>query len=1558
MARDVHKLRAAADKQAKRTAVLGDERRHMLSSARVMLAALALFAVHFVAFFDASGVEWDGSFYSALELVSISLGVGICVWTGMLLPIIADIVRLPSRARVRIRALQKPAPDPELDEPEVTVSTVSKASRMRRLIRIAARSARRVYESRTFWMSRSIRHAGFCAVYIWSTYWMDQRLENGGWSFAAMPPGFVLVNYLSFWTSYLDLVLEVASGGEQQLLTMGTFVELLTQPLAVLVISRAIGGLRGVRAYSYTDGLPNRPGGELALGQQLQLDRVHADATNWLFLFGWLRFLAAHRIHTMAMYKWQFKETVVRIVGLVMAVLSIFLVIAGAMFTLEARLNGDDTFVNFYDFSYFAVGARAVRCAAFRVLVSALGACVCVYVARTLPSVQRARCAACRVLVSLVVACVCVLSVLDVVACPLACSHPLLPASLCPLGPGLPAIRPAAACLCVCRCLWGQQPGGRVSPGGQAATGVHSPGIEPLARSSTTRACPAKAPSESPSGSIRKTRASARRRAPLSAQPTCVPTPPAETRPPFLPSPLPPLPPPPPHPHTHLTPCPAVTGATVGYGDFSPTTPLSRFVCIAAIIVTITWIPTQIAELNAAFAEPRRSWGELPGPREPYVLLVGHVTPWQLKVFVRNMDRMVKDDYHRPPEKIVLLSPLGVGEYGLEEKMRLRSLRRKLYVYEGDVLTSLQLGTLDSPINMANLTHAFVYPGSDSGLTDDSNAVLRTFALLNFVLPSSVTLMINRAANYHLAKGLAIQNVLCVNELQMRLLGKAATDTPGILCLVSNLLISANEFGTTERAYVRALYDGGSDVEGESDGEDEAEDGRWSYGTARAQASEKRERHVAHLVREPLAMLAGFGNNAHNGRPRRGRPPQQRPLTDSALFDLSSYLLGAESHLVVHRLPKWAVGRTSGWLYAQLSAVDMVQLLAVRDEMHMHIWARDVLLKPSMEAIYVTRSDRTLAAMLNSLTPPLRSSAEVVRALTKAPAPPERAGKQPFWRAHKPDPAAALEEPSATEVRALLRGERIVILGAPPDTRTLLTVLFNKRSAASELLRVTQISNAPFDSAASLARTFNGKGHGTRYEFIPADPLEHEVLKTHLLAPGLHTVFVFHDNLRAGGESRTDAAVCAGKVQAMLSQLKRMSDARVLISLPSTADVRFVERSKWWPSSDDVISGHLTSPSYAAGRLTVRARSCSLAGRHGAGESVSLRRCACLAVCVCVCLCLSVPACLCLPLSVSLSACLPVSRARSQSEFRPAVHRASRHPPSHSPNTRRPARLPPSTHTRTQADEVFFPLMMGWAKDGLISFLRALTDTLVDPAEIRLFELPPQLLSRAAPAPTLYDEHKLGSKRLRPSLASGGPGGSRDAEPVAASGAVAGSGAAEASGAAVEPEPEVDALTYGELRQEALALGFLPIGLYRMRAPDQDKSIAMLPYVFTNPPNLTTVYVTDRMYALIRVSTKASSMHTDAFSARARHGAAIMIQRQLREWRQQRWERSRRHELVRKKLHRPDSRPRSRMFASLDLASSLDFSFPALDFSRGFETFGRPRSTPSSPTRRAHSGAA
>ncbi|KAJ1622335.1 hypothetical protein T492DRAFT_846363 [Pavlovales sp. CCMP2436] len=109
------------------------------------------------------------------------------------------------------------------------------------------------------------------------------------------------------------------------------------------------------------------------------------------------------------------------------------------------------------------------------------------------------------------------------------------------------------------------------------------------------------------------------------------------------------------------------------------------------------------------------------------------------------------------------------------------------------------------------------------------------------------------------------------------------------------------------------------------------------------------------------------------------------------------------------------------------------------------------------------------------------------------------------------------------------------------------------------------------------------------------------------------------------------------------------------------------------------------------------------------------------------------------------------------------------------------------------ADEFFYPLMMGWYKQGLTEFVTKLTDGVLDPTEAKLIELPKQFCSTA--------------KR---------------------------------------------SWTMGEIVAPMMSAGLLPIALYRNR--NSHSARYMLPYVLTNPPHATVLRNSDRIYVLIRES--------------------------------------------------------------------------------------------------------
>eukprot|EP01069_Polyplicarium_translucidae_P000906 Polyplicarium_translucidae@DN143_c0_g1_i1.p2 len=68
-----------------------------------------------------------------------------------------------------------------------------------------------------------------------------------------------------------------------------------------------------------------------------------------------------------------------------------------------------------------------------------------------------------------------------------------------------------------------------------------------------------------------------------------------------------------------------VTVSTVGYGDFSPTTVLSRLLTMAFILGAFMLLPGQVQRLWQAIYAPAIQLGSAPGKNEDFVLLLGPI---------------------------------------------------------------------------------------------------------------------------------------------------------------------------------------------------------------------------------------------------------------------------------------------------------------------------------------------------------------------------------------------------------------------------------------------------------------------------------------------------------------------------------------------------------------------------------------------------------------------------------------------------------------------------------------------------------------------------------------------------------------------------------------------------------------------------------------------------------------------------------------------------------------------------------------------------------------------
>jgi len=647
----------------------------------------------------------------------------------------------------------------------------------------------------------------------------------------------------------------------------------------------------------------------------------------------------------------------------------------------------------------------------------------------------------------------------------------------------------------------------------------------------------------------------------------------------------------------------------------------------------------------------------------------------------------------------------------------------------------------------------------------DSSTVLRVLALKNFIKPWHMTCMLRSASNLTMLNRIGVQNVLTINDLTMRWLAKSVTDCPGIICLLANLLSSSSEWShkaTSQALSMLSSFDMEHD-EWEIQPLDES-DPVYGINDGTARGGGGQGGHDVDMT------TGGSGGGARGARSdtRGGDAADSQQRWRGS--DMREYLVGAQSQLLVHKLPDWSLDKEAKVLYQMMTMVDGIALLAVKHGDNMLIWDENVVLKRGMLGVWMARSEHGLTAFVHSPRPPV-SEAAVSRTFPSSREEAEDGGgSNPLQD----------NQGSAESNRPI--PDRVVVCGWPQDVDKLVAVLLSRTQEegyGTEYLKVTHIAHRAAtvdsgDGASPSMRRFKNKYYNNRYQYIDANPLDREVLKQHVLAPGLHSVVIFHSRLRKDGTPQ-DAVVCAAKVESMLPA---GHNVRVVVNMSSTADMRFVERSSWWPFDDDLSTGHLTSPTYASGSVI--------------------------------------------------------------------------------------------------ADEMLYPLMMGWAKDGLIEFCSRLADTLFDPVQLEIFSLPPEVAERAV---------QMSSNQLAASK-----GYSRSYTPGSQPGNKASWRAKGDMQHGLRRASRPASLTYEELKIEFMSLGHLVVGLYRQRQDiGTERGLYSLPFVYTNPGNTTRIRSTDRVFALTRgraAIIKCISRHA---SSKVVLRAALRIQDEWRALRQRQW---------------------------------------------------------------------
>uniref|UniRef100_A0A0G4FKP6 Uncharacterized protein n=1 Tax=Chromera velia CCMP2878 TaxID=1169474 RepID=A0A0G4FKP6_9ALVE len=230
-----------------------------------------------------------------------------------------------------------------------------------------------------------------------------------------------------------------------------------------------------------------------------------------------------------------------------------------------------------------------------------------------------------------------------------------------------------------------------------------------------------------------------------------------------------------------------VTISTVGYGDFAPKNTISKWFAIIAIALIVMVIPYEVQQLIALSRLPITQIGALPAQwdRGHFVLLIGRMPLEQLDAFLEEVAAFSGV----PPKKVVLLTPESPSLYLDAQCRAFESFGISLCVKSGDAGDLGQLGDLQA-VQTQYAKVIFVVSNSKTTALaeEDRQTIIRCLGLRKFVPMSRVVVQLNQDSLKSVLLSIGVREVVCFNEVKMRLLASSATTTPGVITLVSNMM--------------------------------------------------------------------------------------------------------------------------------------------------------------------------------------------------------------------------------------------------------------------------------------------------------------------------------------------------------------------------------------------------------------------------------------------------------------------------------------------------------------------------------------------------------------------------------------------------------------------------------------------------------------------------------------------------------------------------------------------------------------------------------------------------
>ncbi|SBS87186.1 conserved Plasmodium protein, unknown function [Plasmodium ovale curtisi] len=245
-----------------------------------------------------------------------------------------------------------------------------------------------------------------------------------------------------------------------------------------------------------------------------------------------------------------------------------------------------------------------------------------------------------------------------------------------------------------------------------------------------------------------------------------------------------------------------VTTAAMGRGTCFPFTLQSKIIHTFYIFMTFTYIHYKIRYLKNHMVEEKKIYGKIPNIGSHYFVIIGHIKPIALYIIVSELQIAYNN-----LEEIIILTSLPVKFY----LNIIRLLNKK-----GSCQISVCLYDLNKPFPL-KIKKIISY---SSGIFLCNNIInthhniandmetLKRYNEITSLGPFNkyISIFLNSMCNYNILLKRNYRNIICLNDLKMKLFAKTLDDCPGMFLLILLFFINTPQKLKFRHSYILSKY--------------------------------------------------------------------------------------------------------------------------------------------------------------------------------------------------------------------------------------------------------------------------------------------------------------------------------------------------------------------------------------------------------------------------------------------------------------------------------------------------------------------------------------------------------------------------------------------------------------------------------------------------------------------------------------------------------------------------------------------------------------------------------